>query len=177
MAGETVILNGNEVPFPELEFDAAAGDIEPGHFLELDTNGDVQRHSQETDLDQQGAGAGLIADINRSDPSKGKSDTYPNGEVVHATVVPIGGRTDAFLAAGGDLSDGTRANVDPSSVLEQVADGALAEHDGTDTVGDGTGAATETVYDEGALFVPLESVDNSGAAAGEQARIEVVRIA
>jgi len=178
MAGETVILNGNEVQFAELEFaDDGTGDIQPGHFLELDANGEVSRHSQETDLDQEGAGAGMMADLHRSDPSHGKSDTYGAGENVHGTVVPIGGRVDTFLAAGGDLDDGTRANVDPSDVLEQVANGAVAEHDGTDTTGDGTGTATETVFDEGALFIPLESADNSGAAAGEQQRIEVVRIA
>lgn len=177
MANNTIVLNGNAAPFVDDEFDAGEADITPGHALDLDPNGDVVKHSQESDTNQEGVGAGLFADVNEFDPSMGKNDAYPTGERVKAQYVPVGGKVDAFLAAGGDLSDSTRANVGPDDVLEQVSGGALAAYDGSDTTGDGTGSVTETVYESGALYKPLEAVDNSGAAAGEQTRIKVVRIA
>lgn len=177
MADNTVVLNGNYAPFVEDEYDAGSGSIVPGHALDVDANGDVIRHSGDPAVNNEAVGNGIFADVSRSDPSLDKADAYPSGERVTAQYVPVGGKVDAFLAAGGDLSDGTRANVDTTDVLEEVADGALAKHDGADTTGDGSGSGTETVYDTGALYKPLEAVDNSGAAAGNQARIEVVRIA
>jgi hypothetical protein len=177
MADNTIVLNGNYAPFVEDEYDAGEGSIQPGHALDVDANGDVIRHSGDPSVNTEAVGNGIFADVSRSDPSLDKADAYPNGDRVTAQYVPVGGKVDAFIAAGGDLGDGTRANVDTTDVLEEVADGALAAHDGADTTGDGTGAAVETVYETGALYKPLEAVDNSGAAAGEQARIEVVRIA
>jgi len=173
----SVVLNGGHAPFVEDEFDAGEDAvIKPGHALELDANADVVRHTQETDLNQRGPATGMFAEL-PFDPAKEKPDTFALDERVPVVYCPVGGKVDALLAAGGDLGDGSRANVDPTTPVEAVAGGVLAEHDGTATTGDGTGGATETVYDEGALYLPLESVDNSGAAAGETARVEVVRIA
>jgi hypothetical protein len=174
----SIILNGNGAPFVEDEGDAAEADVYPGAALELDANGDLVKHVQETDLNQQGTAAGLFADL-PFDPQKDRTQSYDAGERVRTVYVPVGGKVQARLATGGDLADGARANVGIGDTLETVALGALAAHDGSDTTGDGTGAATETVYDEGALYMALEAVDNSGAAAGvdNQAAIQVVRIA
>lgn len=179
MANETIVLNGNLAPFVDVEADAGEADIYPGNALELDANGDFIKSSSESSVNTQGIGRGVVADINEYDPSKTKTDAYPSGDRVHAVAVPIGGETDVRLAAGGDLDDSTKANVTAGDVLEEVDVGAFAKHDGTDTTGDGTGAVTETVYAQGALYEALESVDNSGAAAGvsNQTFIEVRRIA
>lgn len=174
MADNTIVKNRNYAPFVDHEFNAAQADIEPGMALELDANGDVIKHSADPATDTKAPGRGLFADLSRSDPSLTRTDTYPSGEPVSVVSVPIGGIVEGELAAGGDLADSTRATVDPSSVLEQVAGGALAVHDGS---ADADTTATQTYYDVGALYAPLESVDNSGAAAGETADLKVVRIA
>lgn len=179
MARNTIVRNGNDAPFVDDEYDAGEADIYPGNCLEIDANGDVIKHATESGVDAAATGLGLFADLNEFDPSTGKDDAFPNGERVDVVHVPVGGRVDARLAAGGDLDDATEANVTEGDVLEEADVGGLKKHDGIATTGDGTGAATETVYDAGALYVALESVDNSGAAAGvsNQAEIEVVRIA
>lgn len=182
MANDAVILNGNDAPFVEDEFDAGETDIYPGNVLELDANGDVIKKATEHSLGTNAPGRGLVADL-PFDPSYEKGEDVTGdggvGERVRVAYVPVGGKVDARLAAGGDLADSTEANVGVGEVLEEANVGGLKSHDGTDTTGDGTGAATETVYDEGALYMALEAVDNSGAAAGvtNQAAIEVVRIA
>jgi len=177
MSDNTVVLNGNAAPFVDDEFDAGNGNIEPGMVLEFDANDDVIPHSTDPSTDTEAVGQGMFAELNEFDPSQTKSDTYPSGERVKVVYCPVGGKVDALLAAGSDLTDSARANVGPQDVLEEIDNGTLAEHDGSDTTGDGTGAATETVFDTGALYVPLESVDNSGAASAATSRIEVVRIA
>lgn len=177
MADETIVLNGNIAPFVDEEFDAGNGNIEPGMALEIDANGDVIPHSTDPSTNTEGVGLGLFADLNEFDPSTSKSDTYTSGERVKCQYVPVGGKVDALLAAGSDLSDSTRANISEGDVLEEIDNGTLAEHDGSDTTGDGTGSATETVFDVGALYMALEAVDNSGAASGETSRLQVVRIA
>lgn len=179
MADEAVMLNKNVAPFVEDEADAAEADITPGHVLERNTSGNVIKHANESSVNTEAVGRGMVAILSRSDPDLSKADAYPNGERVHFAHCPIGGKFDGFLAAGGDLTDATEANISDGEVLEEADIGALKAHDGTDTTGDGTGAATETVHDQGALYMALEAVDNSGAAAGvgNQARIEVVRIA
>ncbi|MDY6780214.1 MAG: hypothetical protein SV760_06675 [Halobacteria archaeon] len=179
MANETVVKNQNVAPFVPDERDAGEADIYPGHAVELTANGNVVKHDAESSVNTKGVGRGTFAVLSRSDPELGKSEPYPDGERVSVMHVPVGGKVDAFLAAGGDLDDASKANIEAGEVLEEVDVGALAQHDGTDTVGDGTGLATETVYDQGALYVAEEAVDNSGAAAGvsNQVRIEVTRIA
>ncbi|MDY6778995.1 MAG: hypothetical protein SV760_00280, partial [Halobacteria archaeon] len=165
--------------FVDDEADAGEADITPGHAVELDANGDVIKHDAESSVNTKGVGRGMFAILSRSDPELEKEDAYPSGERVSYAHVPIGGTVDAFLAAGGDLDDASKANIEAGEVLEEVDLGALAQHDGTDTTGDGTGSVTETVYDQGALYIAEEAVDNSGAAAGidNQVRIEVTRIA
>jgi len=179
MADNTIVENGNDAPFVQDEFDAGEADIYPGHALEIAADGDVVKHATESGIDAAATGLGLFADLNEFDPSTGKGDAYPNGERVGVVHVPVGGRVDARLAAGGDLDTAADANVTEGDVLEEADVGGLKAHTGVDTVGDGTGAASETVYDAGALYVARESVDNSGAAAGveNQQHIEVVRIA
>lgn len=179
MADNTVKKNSNYAPFVDTEADAGEADIYPGNFLELDGSGDVIKRDSEASLDTQAVGRGFMADVSRSDPDLGKTDAYPNGERVSAVYVPVGGTVDARLAAGSDLGTAADANVSENDILEEADVGGLKKHTGTATTGDGTGAATETVYDRGALYMALEAVDNSGAAAGvsNQKYIQVVRIA
>lgn len=179
----SVLLNSGHAPFVQDEFDSAETTIYAGHMLELDVNADVIKRDGEPALDAANeSGRAIVADVDAFDPDvdKGADLTSGNvGERLRVQFVPVGGKFTARLAAGGDLTDTTRATVDPTTVLEEVALGAVAEHDGAATTGDGTGGAAETVYDAGALYLPLESVDNSGAAAGvdNQVYVEVVRIA
>lgn len=179
MTDETVILNGNSANFVEDEADAAEADIYPGNVLEYDGSLNVVKSSSELELNTQGVGRGMVAILSRSDPDLSKADAYPNGERVHFAHVPIGGKVDARLAAGGDLSATGDANITQGDLLQEADVGALEAYQGITTVGDGTGATAETVHDHGALYIALESVDNSGAAAGvgNQVPIEVVRIA
>lgn len=168
MSDNTVILNGNEAPFVEDEADAASGetDITPGHFCTLDSSREVNLQSGEaTD------GRGLIAVVSRSDPSLSKSDKYnsdDDGERVHLAYVPIGGKIDGFVAAGGDLTTSGNANVSEGDFLRETDNGALANAD----------SETEGSRDE-PLYRAEEAVDNSGASAGvdNQSRIEVRRVA
>ena len=159
MADNTIVKNGNDAPFVQDEYDAGEADIYPGAALEIAADGDVVKHATED-----GTGGGIFADLNEFDPSTGKDDAFPNGERVDVTHVPIGGRVDARLAAGGDLTTAGNANVTEGDILAEANVGALAD---------------EAVGGEGARYVALESVDNSGAAAGveNQEHIEVVRIA
>ena len=157
MANNSITHNRNYAPFVDDEFPAANGNILPGHELELDANTDVLRNSGESS-----PGRGMVADLSKSNPDLGRDDTYPSGERVSVVYVPVGGEVTLRLAAGGDLGTASRADVDTTDVLESVGDGAVAAiDDGSDV--------------EGALYQPLEDVDNSGAAAGEQTTIEAVR--
>jgi len=164
MADNTIVLNGNYAPFVEDEADAGEADIYPGNTLEGDGAGGVIKTSTEA-----ASGRGLFADVSRSDPSLDKDDPYPDGDRVSVQYVPIGGKVDARLAAGGDLTTAANANVSADDLLVETNVGALAAHDSAETSGD----------PEGAVYRALEGVDNSGAAAGveNQAEIEVVRIA
>lgn len=179
MSDETVMLNRNGAPFVEDEADAGETNIFPGNCLEYNSSLDVIKHANESSLGTQAVGRGMFAVLSRSDPDLDKDSAYPNGERCHFVHVPVGGKVDARLAAGGDLGTSGDANVTQGDVLEEADIGALKKYDGTDTTGDGTGSTTETVHDQGALYVALESVDNSGASAGvaNQTNIEVVRIA
>lgn len=179
MANDAVKLNGNGAPFVEDEFDAAQADIYPGAALDLDGNGDAVKHATENDVNSQGTAAGVFAGL-PFDPARQKGESYAAGERVRAWYVPVGGKLDARLATGGDLTTAARATVGIGEVLETVGLGALASADGSTTTADGTGpAGGETVYDTGALYMALESADNSAAAAGvsNQIHVKVVRIA
>lgn len=157
MSSNSITHNRNYAPFVDDERPAATGDILPGHCLEVDGSGDVKRHAAESS-----PGLGTIAILSNSNPNLGREDTYPSGELVSFVHCPIGGEVTLRLAGGSNLGTASRADVDTSSVLEEVADGAVAAvEDGTDV--------------EGALYQPLEDVDNSGS--GTQTTIDVVRVA
>jgi len=164
MADNTIVLNGNVAPFVEDEYAAGEADIYPGNFVEEDGSGDVIKQDAEA-----ATGRGMVAAVSRLDPSLEKADAYPNGDNVTVQYVPIGGKVDARLAAGGDLTTGPNANVSQDDLLVETNVGALAAFDSAETSG----------TPEGALYRALEGVDNSGAAAGvaNQVPIEVVRIA
>lgn len=180
MADNTVKKNSAYAPFVDFEANAAESDIYAGNFLEYSgADDEVIKTDAEASVDTQAVGRGLIADVSRSDPTQAKGDGYDNDERVSVTAVPIGGVVEARLAAGGDLDASGDANVSINDVLEEADVGALKKHTGTDTTGDGTGSATETVYDRGALYLAREAQDNSSASAGvsNQVYIEVIRIA
>ncbi len=90
---------------------------------------------------------------------------------VVATVVGV----DDVVAGKDDLALDVVARR--RDVLGYRRAGVASGVDGVDTTGDGTGDLSETVYASGALYLPLEAVDNSDAPAGEQTRVEVVRVA
>jgi hypothetical protein len=169
MSENTVILNGNIVSFAADEADAASGetDITPGHFIDLNSNGEANLQSGEATT-----GRGLMATLPRDAFGRGKSDKYntdDDGERVHYAHVPVGGEFDGFLAAGGDLTTAANANVTQNDLLVETDNGALANFSSAETSG----------TPEGALYRAQESVDNSGASAGvdNQVRIEAERIA
>lgn len=157
MASNSITHNRNYAPFVDDERPAATGDVKPGHCLEVDSNGDVKRHAAESS-----PGLGLVATLSDANPNLGREDPYPSGERVSLTHVPIGGEVTLRLAGGSNLGTASRADVDESSVVEEVSNGAVA------AVSDGTDV-------EGALYQPLEDVDNSGSAS--QTTIEAVRVA
>lgn len=165
MANDAVLLNHGEAPFVEYEGDAGEVDVWPGHVLELDGAGDYIKSS-----DEAGVGRSLVAGLPFNPGlEKGEDATAGTvGERVRAYFVPVGGRVDARLAAGGDLTSAGNADVSEGDTLKEVNEGALATHS-VDTTSD----------PDGALYMALESVDNSGAAGGveNQTHIQVVRIA
>ena len=167
MADDAVIRNGNDAPFVEDEFDAGETDLYPGNLVGVNSSGQVVKHSSEG-----ATGTGLIVDL-PFDPSyeKGEDATGDGGvgERIRVAHVPVGGEVDARLAAGGDLTTAANANVTEGDILVETTTGALANHTDAETGGE----------PEGAVYVALESVDNSGAAAGvtNQVPIEARRVA
>ncbi|SFR42159.1 hypothetical protein SAMN04487947_1231 [Halogeometricum rufum] len=88
-------------------------------------------------------------------------DTITSGTVVQAMVLRSGDTAqNALLASGTDLSAAADADISAGDILGSYSDGSLKA---TTTAGAG-------------LLVATEAVDNSGAAAGERARINVRRI-
>ena len=165
MAGDAVILNRGDAGFVEDEGPSGETDIYPGHVLELDDNGDFVKSSVED-----GTGRGHVVGL-PFDPYLEKGEDVTDGTVgeqLRVFIVGVGGRFDGRLAAGADLTNNGDANVSPGDTLKEVNEGALAAHS----------SATENTAD-GPLYMALEAVDNSGAAAGveNQTPIEVVRIA
>jgi len=167
MSGESVLLNSGKAPFVQDERDSAETDIYGGNFLTTDSNGEVSKTSGEAST-----GEGTIADVDSFDPDvdKGEDLTSGNaGERIRTQEVPVGGQLDARLIAGGDLTTAANANITEGDLLVESDLGALAAFSSAETSG----------TPEGALYRALESVDNSGAAAGvsNQTYINVERIA
>lgn len=164
MADNSVVKNRNYAPFVDEERLAGEADIYPGSFLQIDGSSDYQKNSTEA-----ASGRGLMADLSRSGADVAKDESYTNGDEVSAVRVPVGGQVEGRLAAGGDLTTASNANVSEDELLVETNVGALASHTSADTSGD----------PEGAVYRALEAVDNSGASAGvsNQVYIEVVRVA
>jgi hypothetical protein len=168
MADDAIVLNGNEVTFVEEEGQPTTDteEIYPGNLVVFDANGDVTKNGGEA-----ATGHGQVLDL-PFDPDVDKGDNL-NGEYAgnRASVksIPIGGEVDLRLAAGGDLTTAANANVTQGDLLVESANGGLAAFASAETSG----------TPEGAVYEALESVDNSGAAAGvgNQVYIEVRRIA
>jgi hypothetical protein len=159
MADDAVVLNKQDAPFVDDEFDSGEADIYPGHFLELSDATTAIKSATEDD-----EGRGLMVGL-AFDPEYVKGEAYPNGTRLRCYYVPVGGRVDARLAAGGDLTASADADISAGDILAEVNLGAVA-HVSASTSG-------------GARYMALEASDNSGASAGvgNQVHIEVVRIA
>lgn len=151
MADDTILKNANNAPFVESEADAGEGSIYPGNFLEYAADGDVQKHSGEAGVDTAAVGMGLIADLS-FDPDDTIDDAYDADERVRTATVPVGGEVYARVEAGGDLTTGSEANLTTGDPCAEGPTGGLMLVSGNNEVG--------------AVYVALEDVDNSGAAAG-----------
>lgn len=167
MANDGIQQNSGHAPFVQDEYDSAETNIRAGHLLELDSSGDVQKVSTEG-----ATGNGIVADLPNLDPDVEKDEDLTggnSGETLIVQHIPVGGVAEVRLAAGGDLTTAGNANVTEGDVLVETVNGAVANHTDAETGGE----------PEGAVYRARESVDNSGAAAGEsnQVYIEVVRIA
>ena len=162
---DAVLLNHGQAPFVEREGDAGETDMWPGHVLAFDGAGDYIKSA-----DEAGVGHGIVLGRPFA-PGLAKGEDATDGTVgerLRALHIPLGGRIDGRLAAGGDLTSPGDANVAEGDLLKEVNEGALAAHS-VDTSND----------PDGALYMALEAVDNSGAGAGveNQTHIEAVRIA
>jgi hypothetical protein len=143
----------------------AGGDLTPGQLLvQTGTNTDGEPiYDAVSTVDQLGPQA-QFAMVPSTPPVRDVSDADPIEQTIDAgTLVEVrvftAGETvqNALLAAGADLAAGSDANVSPGDRLGTSDDGSLKITT--------TGGA--------ALAVAREAVDNSGAAAGEWARINV----
>lgn len=141
------------------EGEKAATDITPGMGLEYDSNGDLipVDSVEPTGATARVAVTPIVSDTTgRSNPI---DDAYTEtDQVVHYFNFRAGDELEnALLAAGGDLATASEATVSPGDKLAFNDDGTLKE---------ATVAGAE-------VAVALESVDNSGAASGDFARISV----
>lgn len=166
MANDTVILNQNAASFVESERDSGETNIYPGHLLTVNSSGEFQKVPLEA-----APGDGTVADLPSFDPDveMGEDLTSGNvGERIRGQAVGIGGEFHARLAAGGDLTNSADADVSVGDTLKEVNLGAVA-FPSTDTAPSAVSA----------LYRALETVDNSGAAAGvdNQVYIKVRRVA
>lgn len=143
----------------------AGSDLTPGELLvQTGTNADDEPiYDAVSTVDQLGPQA-QFAMVPSTPPARDTSDTdpidqtIPSGTLVEVEVFDSGETVqNALLAAGGDLATASNATVSPGDRLGTNDDGSLKVTT--------TGGA--------AVAVAREAVDNSGAAAGERARIYV----
>lgn len=150
---------------PKYKEAEAGSDLTPGEILVqtgTNSNGDPVYGAVST-VDKLGPGA-QFARVPRTPPVSDGTSTDPVDQTISAgTMVEIqvfdSGEVvqNALLAAGGDLTTAANATVTPGDRLGTNDDGSLKLTT--------TGGA--------ALAVAREAVDNSGAAAGERARLNV----
>lgn len=148
----------------------AAEPIIPGALLEvrgIDQDGTltVGNHSTAGAIPQQPLFADVMpysGDI-EDDTMDPVDDPYPTGEYVNVIGAYRYNRINAILASGGDLQDaGTAA--------DESADANIAEYENVTSAGDGT--LRGTGVGGGDTFAhSREAVNNSGAAAGDTARL------
>lgn len=167
MADDAILQNSGHAPFVQDEADAGETDVYGGHMLTLNSSGEVVKTSGEA-----ATGHGMVADVDSFDPEVDKDEDLTSGNVgerIRYQSVPIGGKFEARLAAGADLTTSANANVTEGDLLTETDLGAVANFDSAETQG----------TPDGALYEALESVDNSGASAGvaNQTYITVRRVA
>lgn len=136
------------------------GSVNAGHLLETNGDGDFIPHGTDG------------GDVNRlliAKDMRGRGyevlDNYPSAEWIEAVVPNAGVGVTLELAAGSDLATAANATITEGDLLVSAGDGTVRLYD----------AAND---DENAVVAAAEEAnDNSGAAAGETARLdaEVVR--
>lgn len=150
---------------PKYKEAEAGSDLTPGMILvQTGENSDgIPIYDSVSTVDQLGPQA-QFARVPETPPQEDGTDTdpidhtIPSGTLVEIEVFDSGEEVqNAFLAAGSDLTTAANANVSFGDRLGTNDDGSLKA---TTTAG-------------AAVAVAREAVDNSGAAAGEFARINV----
>ncbi|SNZ18159.1 hypothetical protein SAMN06269185_3270 [Natronoarchaeum philippinense] len=143
----------------------AGSDLTPGELLvQTGTNADGEPiYDAVSTVDKLGPEA-QFAMVPSTPPARDVSDadpieqTIPSGTLVEVRVFTAGETVqNALLASGSDLATASNANVSPGDRLGSNDDGSLKITT--------TGGA--------AVAVAREANDNSGAAAGERARLNV----
>lgn len=150
----------------EIEYDYrdAAEALQVGDLVEHAANKEIQAHS--TDAEEQypvrvcleARENGMVA----RDPS-GDTDNYASGDLAKYITVDGGEGLLLNLAAGADLGTSSHANITDGDKLVSAGTGKLRKLD------DGTSPDPETA----AVFEAQESLDNSGAASGDFAKLRV----
>jgi len=165
MSDPTATIEGKSYGEPIYKEGEAGSDLTPGELLvETGTNaaGETIYNSvsSEDKLDPQAQ----FAQVPSTPPQRdGTTDdpvdhTIASGTLVEVRVFRAGDTVKgALLASGTDLTTAANADVTPGDTLGSYDDGSLKA---TSTGGAGIAVATE-------------AIDNSGAAAGERARIDV----
>jgi len=143
----------------------AGSDLTPGELLvQTGTNADDEPiYDSVATVDKVDPQA-QFAKVPSTPPARDTSDsdpvdqTIPSGTLVEVRVFTSGETVqNALLAAGGDLASASNANVSPGDTLGSNDDGSLKV---TTTAGAG-------------VAVAREANDNSGASAGNRARLTV----
>lgn len=152
----TILLEGRDA---YREDGQADGTVTPGHLCEfsgVDTAGadDTKTLTTHGTDDEQ---ANPVFALEYGKTGKGIDEDYASGSSLEYRVGHTGDEFYAFVAAGSDLATAANATLTPGDLLVSAGDGSLR-----------TGGTSGN-----AVAVALESVDNSGAAAGEQARVKV----
>jgi hypothetical protein len=146
--------------------DDASVDVEPGMVLErVNDAGEIklQPHSTAAGTDArryvavEARDRGMSANLADSDPYSTDGDNFVR------YVEVIGGGVHVALAAGSDLASASLANITATDKLVSAGDGTVRAYDSANDAADAV------------VFEAEESLDNSGAAAGEAALLEVVR--
>lgn len=165
MSDPTATIEGKSYGEPIYKEGEAASDLTPGEVVEVTgtNSSDELTFDAVSSVDKLDPQAQL-AQVPSTPPNRDGSDTDPvdqtisSGNLVEVRVFRSGDTIKgALLASGADLAAASDANVSPGDTLGTNDDGSLKA---TTTAGAGLAEATE-------------AVDNSGASAGDRARIDV----